>query len=129
MSIALFSSALGHFGLFVAVRPRYSQRMNTNEIVAALDSEISRLRQVRDLLTGQGSASSSRLDGSSSSSSLPKRRGRPPGSKNKTASVAVEQGVSLRKGMSAEAKERISEAQRKRWAKHKAAAKKMARTL
>lgn len=103
--------------------------MNTNDIVDALDSEISRLRRVRDLLSEQGIARGFALDRTTSLRVQAKKRGRPPGSKNPTASVASDQMPSLRKGLSPEAKERIAVAQRKRWAKHKAAVKKAARDV
>lgn len=103
--------------------------MNTNDIVDALDSEISRLRQVRDLLSEKGTTSGFAVERTSSSRVQAKKRGRPPGSKNFTASVANDQVPSVRKGLSPEAKERIAVAQRKRWAKHKAAVKKAARDV
>ena len=49
-----------------------------------------------------------------------RRRGRPPGSKNTTKRA----GRKKRPPMSAEARQRIADAQRKRWAKQKRAAKK-----
>lgn len=70
------------------------------DILAAIDEEISRLKQVRSLLASDrgGRASSGR------------KRGRP-------AKKAV------RRKMSAEGRKRIAAAQRARWAKQKAAAK------
>jgi hypothetical protein len=78
--------------------------MNTHEIITILDAEIARLQQVRVLF---------------SSSSVSKRRGRPP------ASVASLKPVK-RRTMSAAGRKRIAEAQRKRWAAQKATARKKA---
>jgi len=72
---------------------RYTIRM-TNEILASIDSEISVLKQARALLTGSS-------NGASHSSPAIKRAWT----------------------MSAEAREKIAAAQRKRWAKQKRAAK------
>jgi hypothetical protein len=75
--------------------------MNTHEIVATLDAEIARLQQVRVLLAG---------------SSASKRRGRP------TASTIPFKPIEKRT-ISAAGRKRIAEAQRKRWAAQKAAAR------
>ena len=75
--------------------------MNTHEIVATLDAEIARLQQVRVLLAG---------------SSASKRRGRP------TASAIPFKPIKKRT-ISAAGRKRIAEAQRKRWAAQKAAAR------
>ena len=72
--------------------------MNTNDILAALDAEIARLQQVRSALAG---------------SPAPKRRGRPPGSMTKP--------MPKRRTLSAAARKKIADAQRKRWAATKAA--------
>lgn len=63
----------------------------TNEILASIDSEISILKQARALLTGTSNGASG--------------VGRP---------------VHKKRFMSAEAREKIAAAQRKRWAKQKA---------
>jgi hypothetical protein len=65
--------------------------MNTSELIAAIDAEISRLQQARKLLSSSGTGSGTR------------------GSK--------------RGAMSAEARARISAAQKKRWAQQKRTAK------
>lgn len=105
--------------------------MNTNDIVKALDSEISRLRQVRDLLSEQGNNRATRRNNQASKAdsdeTAPKKRGRPFGSKNSAAAIAREQLSPRQAGMSPEGKERIAAAQRKRWAGQKAAAKKATR--
>ena len=68
--------------------------MSTQEIIAAIDAEIQRLQQARNLISGLGGT---------------KRRGRPPaGSAHKA-----------KRTLSAEAREKIAAAQRKRWAKQK----------
>ncbi len=53
----------------------------------------------------------------------PRRRGRPPGSGKKGAAKKARK----RRAVSAEARKRMSEAQRKRWAAHRKAAKKAAK--
>ena len=78
--------------------------MNTHEIITTLDAEIARLQQVRVLLA---------------SSSVSKRRGRPPAS-------AVPFKPVKKRTMSAAGRKRIADAQRKRWAAQKAAARKKA---
>ena len=71
--------------------------MEFSGIVVELDAEIARLREVRDLLTG--------VDGRG-------KVGRPPGKPgHKPKRIRF---------MSAEARKRIGDAQRKRWAKQKA---------
>lgn len=81
--------------------------MNTVEIVAALDAEIARLRQVRELLAGVEQSG---------------RRGpgRPKGSGGKTVAEVVD-AVVKKRVLSPEARERIASAQRARWAAHSAA--------
>jgi len=70
--------------------------MNTAELLASVDSEIARLEQVKALLTGTGSRT-------------------------------VKAGRAKRKyTLSPAARKRIGDAQRKRWAKQKKAAKKAA---
>lgn len=68
--------------------------MDTNQLVAELDKEIARLREARSLLAGNSNGFKST------------------GSK-----------VTGRRTLSAEARNRIAEAQRKRWAKTKKAAR------
>jgi hypothetical protein len=78
--------------------------MELNQIVAALDEEIGRLQQVRDLLTEKkghvAHAATSFVFGANQTKKPRKKR-----------------------HMSAEARERIAAAQRKRWAAQKKAAK------
>jgi hypothetical protein len=81
----------------------YYSGMDTRDILASLDSEITRLTEARNLLAGL---------------SAPKRRGRPKGAP--VASAAPIETVK-RRTMSAAGRKRIAEAQRKRWAKQKAA--------
>jgi len=101
--------------------------MNTNELLAAIDSEISRLTQVRTLLNRVSyNSSSERPVVSTNRSTLtaarwsePKRRGRPKGSKNKATSFNPEEFSPKRRTMSVAGKGRIAAAQRARWAKQK----------
>jgi hypothetical protein len=74
--------------------------MNTQDIVSTIDAEIARLQSARSLLAGTASI---------------KRRGRP-----RTSESAV---APKKRTMSAAGRKRIAEAQRKRWAKQKAAKK------
>ena len=75
--------------------------MNRHQIVATLDAEIARLQQVRAVLNGTVTG---------------ERRGRPPAS--------AKQNTPKKRVLSAEARAKIAEAQRRRWAKSKRAAKK-----
>ena len=94
--------------------------MTTNEIISALDEEISRLRQVRDLLAGVERVSKSTLTDTQfdlSAEAAPKRgRGRPKGSTNKTTSFNPSEFSPKRRTMSPEGRARIAAAQRARWA-------------
>jgi hypothetical protein len=74
--------------------------MNKSDILAFLDAEIERLQAARQLLSGLGSARNG-----STGAHRGARFGRP------------------RRHMSAEVRRRISEAQKKRWAARKKAAK------
>jgi len=69
--------------------------MTTSDILAGIDDELARLHQVRYLLAGHGP----------------------------TASRAPKTASRKKRVLSAEARERIAAAQRKRWAKQKSAAK------
>ena len=75
--------------------------MNARDILSAIDAEIARLQSARSLLVGTASG---------------KRRGRPRTSESAAAPK--------KRTMSAAGRKRIAEAQRKRWAKQKATAKK-----
>jgi hypothetical protein len=68
--------------------------VSTQEIIAAIDAEILRLQQVRNLISGLGGK---------------KRGGRAPASSARKA----------RRTLSAEPREKIAAAQRKRWANQK----------
>ncbi len=104
--------------------------MNTDQILSALDEEISRLNQIRELLQEipspvtreRGSAAVETA--SSFSDSVRRKSGRPIGSKNKAASSSTPVVARKRTGISPEGKARIAEAQRSRWAKQKAIEKK-----
>jgi hypothetical protein len=69
--------------------------VNTQELVAHIDQEIERLQHARYLLAGSGET---------------KRRGRPPGTGNKQVAKRV---------LSEAARQKIAEAQRKRWVAQK----------
>jgi hypothetical protein len=80
--------------------------MTTNEIVAALDEEIGLLERAKALL--------------SEAEPTTRRRGRPKGSINQqTSSNPLESTRKPRPKLGRAARERISAAQRARWAKHK----------
>jgi len=76
-------------------------RMNLTALLSAIDSQIARLQQVRTVIADDGQPQ--------------KRRGRPPGSKGHKPKAARKKRV-----LSAEARAKIAEAQRKRWKKVKA---------
>jgi hypothetical protein len=76
--------------------------MNTDDILNAIDAEIARLQQARNSLAGPAS---------------PKRRDRSPTSAP----------TARRRTLSPAARKKIADAQRKRWANQKAAAKKAAK--
>jgi hypothetical protein len=85
--------------------------LDTQAIIATLDSEIARLREARAILTATAS-----VTGAASS-----KRG--PGRPKTLATVAR----TRRRVLSPEAKEKIAAAQKARWAKAKKAAKKAAK--
>jgi hypothetical protein len=87
--------------------------MQTNEILEAIDQQISQLQQARALLTNQASQLQTG-----------KRRGRPKSSDSKTAKVSAPAAVKTSKRtMSEEGKARIAAAQKARWAAKKRATK------
>jgi hypothetical protein len=79
----------------------YSVSVKTTEILAAIDTEIARLQEARNALAGLSGA---------------KRRGRP------SASASPRKTNTKKRTLSAEAREKIAAAQRKRWAKQKKSA-------
>jgi hypothetical protein len=74
--------------------------MNTSRIIAALDEEIARLHRVRDLLTSSAPAEP-----------LKPRRGRPAKNAPRPAPPPAK-----KRNLSVEARQRIAEAQKRRWA-------------
>jgi hypothetical protein len=70
--------------------------MSIDKVLSEIDAEIARLEQVRNLLTGTGA--------------------------RKTAKTSAAKGRRKKRTLSAEARERIAAAQRKRWAAKKKAA-------
>jgi hypothetical protein len=90
--------------------------MNTNDIILAIDAEISRLQQAKALLTDTSTLSPAK-----------RKPGRPiaaSGSNTATRSKPAEFNVMSRKGrgMSDEGRARIAAAQKARWARFKKAA-------
>ena len=83
--------------------------MDTNHVVLEIDAEISRLQQARAILSGTGTT-------------VRRKPGRPAWASFLSKTKAVHT-------MSAEARARIGEAQKARWAKTKKAAKKEARAI
>ncbi|HKR27692.1 MAG TPA: hypothetical protein VJS11_09555 [Acidobacteriaceae bacterium] len=79
--------------------------MNTSELIAGIDEELSRLRQVRGLLASDGGV----------------RRG--PGRPAASFEFGASRPKKKKRHMSAEGRAKIAAAQRKRWAKLKAASK------
>jgi hypothetical protein len=84
---------------------RRNSRVETRQILQEIDAEIARLTQVRHLLAGSKGGTSFGY-----------------GAKRRSASVDPRK----RRVLSAKARKAISDAQKKRWAKQKAAAKKAA---
>ena len=78
--------------------------MNTTNMLAALDEELSRLRQVRDLLTG----------GTGEAVPAKRKRGRP--AKSASAAPAPAAAPKKKRQLSEEARQRIAGAQKRRWA-------------
>jgi hypothetical protein len=78
----------------------YIANVNTKEIITALDAEIARLQHARSVIASSGE---------------PKRRGRPPKSAPSTVPVPK------KRTLSTEARKKIAAAQKKRWAKQRAA--------
>jgi hypothetical protein len=74
--------------------------VNTQELIAHIDQEIARLQSARNLLAGSGET---------------KRRGRPPATGKKHPA---------KRALSAAARQKIADAQRKRWAAQKKQTKK-----
>jgi len=87
--------------------------MDTKDILNEIDAEISRLQQVRVLLTGAAGISTPA-----------KKRGRPVGSGASASAPSIVKG---RRALSPEARAKIAAAQKLRWAKSKQATKKASR--
>jgi hypothetical protein len=93
--------------------------MNTSEILEAIDEQISKLQQARDLLADAPAVPAAKP------AAAGKRRGRPKGSVNKKAEVSAP--VVTKRTMSAEGKARIAAAQKARWASQRKTAAKSAK--
>ncbi len=89
---------------------RLRLQMNTEDILKAIDGQLALLQQARGLLAG-----------SPAPKQVTTRRGRPKGSKNKTA-AAPAPAKAAKRVMSAEGKARIAAAQKLRWAAQKTTA-------
>lgn len=89
-------------------------RMNTTDLLSAIDEELNRLEQARSLLAGITNAPASIAEG--------KRRGRPPGQPK---AAPVKQA----RTMSADGRARIAAAQKARWASKKKADKAAAKAV
>jgi hypothetical protein len=88
--------------------------LNVANILAELDTEITRLQHIRAALTG--------IEAPSTMNPAGKKRGRPKGSKNTaTAGFTASKSVGKRQ-LSPEGRKRIAEAMKKRWAEKKKAA-------
>ena len=90
--------------------------MAIQDVIYQIDSEIAKLQQAKALLGG-GAATVT-------SPTVKGKRGRPKGSKSavKTVPVKAVAAKKTRKPLSAEARKRIADAQKARWAKAKKAA-------
>jgi hypothetical protein len=88
---------------------RRNSSLEISQILQEIDAEIARLEQARALLSGTASPAAP-------------KRGRPAGVSN--AATVAPATKPAKRVMSAEARERIAAAQRKRWAKQKKAAAK-----
>jgi hypothetical protein len=95
--------------------------VEVGQIIAEIDLQISKLQQARALLSESGVVAASAVKRAG--------RGRPKGSKNGVKKAATKPAAPVaaakpRRKLSAEARNRIREAQKKRWAeRHKEAAK------
>ena len=79
--------------------------MALSDVIAHIDSEIAKLQQVKEMLSGAEAPKQS-------------KRGRPKGSKNaaKSASAAVPVSDKLKRKLSPEGRKAIAEAMKRRWA-------------
>jgi hypothetical protein len=84
-------------------------KMNTSKIIAALDEELARLRQVRELLTGEAGEA-------------PRRRGPRAGARAAGRTPAAGKPARKKRVLSEEARQRIADAQKRRWAAAKRSA-------
>lgn len=118
---------------YLSLEPTYvilmaEELMNNTEIVAAIDTEVARLTQVRTILAGAVKAGGAGVVDAVVKVVDKPRRGRPKGSRNKSADTPaapvakpVVPAVKLKSGLSLEARARIAAAQRARWARQSSA--------
>ncbi len=89
--------------------------MDVSKIVAEIDAKIASLQQARAVLVGLNL-------GDGVSTTEPKRRGRPKGSKNTT--TAVKPAKKKKRNLSPEGRKAIADAMKRRWAERKKEEKK-----
>ena len=80
--------------------------MDVSLILAEIDSQIAKLQQARDIISGS----------SSTPVKTGAKRGRPKGSKNVVAAVSVK---TTKRKLSPEGRKRIADAMKKRWAERR----------
>ena len=96
--------------------------MNTNEILEAIDQQITQLQKARALLADTAGETAAITTTEQKTQPTGKRRGRPKGSvSKKSVAVAPVAQKAARRTMSAEGKARIAAAQKARWAAQKKA--------
>jgi hypothetical protein len=91
--------------------------MDIRRIISELDAEIAKLQTIRSQIAGYSAAPAA----AAAPGKVAGRRGRPKGSKNAVKKTAAKKA---RRVLSPEARKRIADAQKKRWAERRAPAKK-----
>ena len=91
--------------------------MSSETILSLIDAEIARLTQVRSILASAGSVSEKLIV------SKIARVGRPAKTAKAVKAIKATKAVRKKRVLSAEARKRIADAQRKRWAAQKSKAK------
>jgi len=92
----------------------YPLVMSIESIISLISAEIEQLKQARALLAASGQTASTLVSASPKTAPTGKKRGPKPGKKSTT------KAVKKRRTMSPEARQRIAEAQHRRWAALKA---------
>ena len=97
--------------------------MNTNEILTAIDAEITKLQQARALLSGYSEpAAIKQGPGRRKKIAVPLKSVAPKRGPGRPKKVAIPAKAVVKRTMSAEGKARIAAAQKKRWAAAKKSA-------